>query len=421
MRRPWAAAAVAAALFAGPARAQEVPPADGSELLDVLLSGLLGFEEVTGDELQKEVADLGEVAFRRPVPLEYLDRKQLSAYLDELLQEEYPPDRAEADQRTLAAFGLLEPGTDLRGLRRRLLEENIIGFYDERPGRRRLYAVSGSQRLTPANQLILAHELRHALQDQYLDVHALLDEGVGDFDDRRLALLSLLEGDATFLMERFLLRRVPGGETLDGEDLQDLSMPAPTLEGAPAVLRDQMVLPYMEGLQLVRTLWRNGGWQAVRSAWDRRPRSTEQVLHPAKYIADEAPLPVQVGTVKVAGRVINEGVLGEMLAGTLLGEAAGRERATGWGGDAFRVWDLAGRTLLVWRAAWDTEADAARFAEALRGRLSSAGRAADGTGSFTRFARGEWTFALARRGAETILASSDDRGAVESALPSLGR
>ncbi|HEY7513682.1 MAG TPA: hypothetical protein VIC87_04365, partial [Vicinamibacteria bacterium] len=159
----------------------------------------------------------------------------------------------------------------------------------------------------------------------------------------------------------------------------------------------------------------------VRSAWDRRPRSTEQVLHPAKYIADEAPLPVQVGTVKVAGRVINEGVLGEMLAGTLLGEAAGRERATGWGGDAFRVWDLAGRTLLVWRAAWDTEADAARFAEALRGRLSSAGRAADGTGSFTRFARGEWTFALARRGAETILASSDDRGAVESALPSLGR
>ena len=37
------------------------------------------------------------------------------------------------------------------------------------------------------NQLVLAHELRHAQQDQYRRSHGFLDEDVSDFDDRRLA------------------------------------------------------------------------------------------------------------------------------------------------------------------------------------------------------------------------------------------
>jgi hypothetical protein len=86
----------------------------------------------------------------------------------------------------------LSPQTDLRDLRARVLEENIAGFYDERPGKKRLYAVSDDRRLSPSNQLILSHELRHALQDQYVDLHAQLPDAVGDFDDRRLAWLSLL-------------------------------------------------------------------------------------------------------------------------------------------------------------------------------------------------------------------------------------
>ena len=42
----------------------------------------------------------------------------------------------------LIALDLLPAGTDLRAVRARVLEENIAGFYDERPGKKRLYAVS---------------------------------------------------------------------------------------------------------------------------------------------------------------------------------------------------------------------------------------------------------------------------------------
>jgi len=44
----------------------------------------------------------------------------------------------------------------------------------------RLYAISDQRTLTPANQLVLAHELRHALQDQYADLHGTVPLAVGD-------------------------------------------------------------------------------------------------------------------------------------------------------------------------------------------------------------------------------------------------
>src|SRR5258708_27780499 len=157
---------------------------------------------------------------------------------------ERPGTRSRLDQRILVGLDLLPADADLRALRARILQENIAGFYDERPGKKRLYAISEDRRFTPANQLILSHELRHALQDQYVDVHQALPDSVGDYDDRRLAWLSLLEGDATWVMERFLLRRLPGGEEAE-EAPGSFPLPTPSGPGAPPVVRDQLGPPYL--------------------------------------------------------------------------------------------------------------------------------------------------------------------------------
>ena len=63
-------------------------------------------------------------------------------------------------------------------LRARVLEENVAGFYDERPSKRRLYAVSEDRTFSPMNQIVLAHELRHALQDQYQTLDSYLDKDI---------------------------------------------------------------------------------------------------------------------------------------------------------------------------------------------------------------------------------------------------
>ena len=405
-----------AALLAPGAAAQD-PSADPTELINALLTGLMGFKDMTGAELQTEVAAAGGVPFRSDVPVEYMTRAELSRYLKEVLDSEYPPARAEADQRTLVAFDLLPRDGDLRALRARILEENIVGFYDERPGKKRLYAVSEQRTLTPANQLILSHELRHALQDQYADLHDMLPSSVGDFDDRRLAFLSVLEGDATLVMERFMVRRLTGGD--QAEDVPDFSLPVPPMPNVPPVLRDQLLLPYFAGRDFAQALHRKGGWEALKQAWGRPPESTEQVLHPEKYDAREAPRPVDLSYAPRGERVLNEGVLGEVLVRTFLGEGAPEQASAGWGGDRYRVWDVSGKTLLVWRSVWDEPADVRQFLAAAETRLGS--HSAEGSRrGFRVFASPPWRYAIGERAAGVDFVSSDDPQAFEAALAALG-
>jgi hypothetical protein len=407
--------------------AQATPTAgeDEAELVNSLLSGLLGFGEISETELQSEVAASGGVPFKTPVRLEYLGRDELRRYLAEIFEAEYPASEAEADRRTLTAFDLLASDTDLRALRARVLEDNVVGFYDERPDRRRLYVVSGDHRLTPVNQLVLSHELRHALQDQYMGVYEMLDETVSDYDDRSLALLSLLEGDATFVMERFLLRRLPGGE----EGLAALgegggffglgAMAAAAVPGAPPVVRDQLVLPYFAGRDFVQVLFKQGGWEAVKAAWSRPPASTEQVLHPEKYRSLEAPRVVVAPAGPPEARLLREGVLGEALLRTFLGEGS-EAAAAGWGGDGFRCFDVGGRTLLYWRSEWDSPAEAEEFLTAARRRLAGLSPARERDG-WEVFARGQWRFALGRREGGVELISADGPGTFDAALRRAGR
>ncbi len=414
-----------------PAAGSQGTQADVSELVNALLGGLMGGTAVDGPSLQKEVEEAGGIAFRRDVPVDFLNRDQLAAYLRELFDEEYPKEQALTDERLLRAFDLLPAGTDLRALRARVLEDNVAGFYDDRPGRRRLYAVSEDRSFTPMNQIVLAHELRHALQDQYADLHALVADERSDFDDRRLAVLSLFEGDATLLMERFVRKRLGalaaglgGGDPAAGpaDEAEDASpesfMPGLfDLPGAPPVVRDQLVQPYLAGLVFARALWKRGGADSLREAWQRPPASTEQVLHPQLFFSGKSPRRVTPGLAAPAGaRLASEGVLGELLLRTLLGPGHDQD-AAGWGGDGWRLWEVRGKSALAWRSEWDTGKDATEFHQALRARFAQrfgTGREREGWEVFA--ATSGPAFAVRREGEAVELASADDAPLLDELL-----
>jgi len=408
--------ALAGLLLSAGAFAQ-APPEKGpaeevTDLVNALLGGLLGGAEMTGERLQEEVAEAGGLPFRQDVPVDFLKREELAAYLRELFDAEYTVEQARADERLLRAFDLLPPHTDLRALRARVLEENVAGFYDERPGRRRLYAVSEDRTFSPMNQVVLAHELRHALQDQYAELHSYLDADVTDFDDRRLAWTSLLEGDATLVMERFVRQRLETlGVKVEGGEADPATLGATGLfdvPGAPPVVRDQLVEPYLAGLAFARAIWSRGGAGAMREAWKHPPESTEQVLHPAKFFARERPRRVVPSLRAPAGsRLVSEGVLGELLLRTLVEEGGG-PATEGWGGDSWRLWDVRGRTALAWRSEWELPKDAAEFHAALRARLSRRGAAAWRSG-WEVFPAGSGNRLAARLTGDAVeLASADD-------------
>jgi hypothetical protein len=133
-------------------------------------------------------------------------------------------------------------------------------------------------------------------------------------------------------------------------------------------------------------------------------------------------------------------VLGELFTRTFLGAASEEDAvaapgaaaslppttdevqraAEGWGGDAYRVWDVGGRTVLVWRSVWDRAEDAREFREAALRRLErSHGKARNLQGA-SLFARAGWLMAVAGTGDAVTIVSSDDPAAVPAALKASG-
>jgi hypothetical protein len=348
-----------------------------------MLGQLLGLPEVSPEELKRKVEKVGILRFRQDVPVEFMSRDELSSYIQDLFDTEYTPETAEREERVLRALGFLNPGQDLRGIRARVLNENIAGFYDERPHVRRLFAISSSsgRKLNLMNQLILSHELRHAIQDQHLDLGRALGK-MSDYDDRRLAALSLIEGDATLLMEKYMasgqqegdtgldgLLGGLGGEMMDGRSMAEM-FAGPELRSAPPVVREQLIVPYLEGRRLAGEIFEKGGFRSLNERLQRLPRSMEQVLHPEKYL-DRVDEPIDVSLVGMsAADVESEGRIGELFVRTLLEstlpEAEGIEAAAGWGGDRYALWaDDEGHYHLIWRTVWDTDRDAGEFFDAL--------------------------------------------------------
>ncbi|MGH9324816.1 MAG: hypothetical protein ACRD21_09305 [Vicinamibacteria bacterium] len=357
----------------------QMSEAEMTEALD-RLGELLGLPPVSPEELKRRVADLGGLGFEKDVPVDFMSRDQLSHYIRELFDEEYPMDYAEQEERMLRGFGFLTEDQDLRTLREKVLHENVAGFYDERPGVKKLFAISSGRNLNVMNQLVLAHELRHALQDQHVVIRDQL-EVKSDYDDRRLSALCLLEGDASILMQHYMTSGVTSNrpeaanlfkvfsQSLSGEEIAAM-FAGPALQEAPAVVQEQLIAPYFEGQKLATAVHEKGGFALLNEKLRTPPRSMEQVLHPEKYLGtvDE---PVQVALPEVGTATpVFEGVLGELLIRVLLrgGPAAATAEAAsaGWGGDLYAVLQSgSGAYRLLWRSAWDSENDAREFRDAL--------------------------------------------------------
>jgi hypothetical protein len=227
---------------------------------------------------------------------------------------------------------------------------------------------------------ILAHEIEHALQDQYF--------GVPDFeklsdDDARFARAAIYEGDAMAAMVAYLSDKAhkPVGDSLlrfdklmrvlPTELMVQMSGQSPALLKAPAIVREGLIFPYFAGMQLIGALYRTGGFALVNQVFAHPPVSTEQVLHPEKYLAGDQPIVVAPPELPAGYRRVVGGVMGELGSRTLLEQCLApvlaKQEASGWGGDRFVIGEGPNKALaLVWSTVWDDEAHAARFEAGLR-------------------------------------------------------
>jgi hypothetical protein len=148
---------------------------------------------------------------------------------------------------------------------------------------------------------------------------------------------------------------------------------------APLLLKESLIFPYRKGYAFCRRLTAQGDWDRVDHAFREPPRSTEQILHPEKYLAalPDEPVALTFGAgdplAPAEWSFAKENVLGEFSIEVLLRPQLGRawssRAAAGWDGDLYRVYRQKEkeprRAALIWVSAWDSPEEAEEFAAAL--------------------------------------------------------
>jgi len=376
--------------------------------------------------VQSDVTELRGLRFRRQVPVTIESPGKLARRLVRTLDAETDEAREARQGRALAVLGELPLGTDLPRLLRRIQAESVLGFY--LPGRApkgRLY-VRSSRGLDPYARVILAHEFTHALTDQHYDLTRSdrLAAAIGR-DDEETAYSALAEGDATLVMQRYLRERLTPAEQA-AAGLASAGDRTPRRDAAPAVIREPMLFPYQEGLRFVFLLYQAGGWAAVNRAYRDPPTSTEQILHPDRYLV-RRDRPQKVTVPDVSGRLgagwgrgteIGFGELDvRLLLHTRLPPSTAEAAAAGWDGGRLRTFERAGRTALVLRTVWDSSAEASEYCDA----MSRWATARFGTSSTRRWSgQGQHT-ALRCQGPRVALLSAPDQTTFQRLLTSIPR
>jgi hypothetical protein len=323
-------------------------------------------------EIEQEVLAIRGLQAKQAVDPVVLDDAGIKRVTSEGFEKDNPKELVDANERLLKGLGLLEADADLGDLYVKLLGEQVAGLYS--PDDKALYVVSRSGKLGPTEKTTFAHEYTHALQDQNFDLSTLKLDEIGE-GDRAIGRLALVEGDATLVMSNWQLQHLTQEELFQllGESLNPELTAG--LADMPPILQDSLLFPYTTGLVFTQAL-QLLGWDAVNDAYANPPDSTEQVMHPEKYIVREQPvdvdLPDDLAAKMGSGWSVGlEDTFGEFQLKTWLDQqpaAAGGPKATdaaaGWGGDRIMLLDGPnGAWAIALETAWDTAQDATEFGQ----------------------------------------------------------
>jgi len=325
--------------------------------------------------LEKTVVRIRNRAFTRSCKKGVKTTTELKDFLTTSYDTEYPP-AVESFYETLwHEFKLVPADFKLKETLVTLLTTQIGGFYD--PETRALYVAEKSMSFS---DIILVHELTHALQDCHLPLNSLLyleDLGFKKSnpirnDDINLARVAFIEGEAQLVTSQFIASRgrVFTPDYLRKNDYGYLVSSHIQMSLTPPVIANSLMFPYTRGLSFAETLYRLNGWKTVNYASRRLPRSTEQIIHPEKYIRGESPIMIRIKPIRAliasGWKRSAENCMGEFMVNeivrTLTGCFARAVRAScGWGGDSLVVFTKGQQKSLLWYTVWDTTKDADEF------------------------------------------------------------
>jgi hypothetical protein len=326
----------------------------------------------TADQILADMSKLLSLPVLHPLKKSVRSRTQIREYLVRTMQDDKDNEKRYADRKALEKLSLIPKGYPLEEKMLALLTEQIAGLYD--PKGREFFIADWTA--SADQNMIMAHELTHALQDQHFQIEQW-EKSAKPNDDATLARDAVLEGSAVVSMLDYVLRDT--GKTTRDVPAFDPSLlvgdvdDSPEFAKAPPALRDEMLFPYTAGAGFMLHLLRNwsGAWSDLHKIFENPPKSTQQILHPELYLRGVEPVKVALPAISKllprGWKQLDESTLGEFGLREVLKQFLDAGRATdlaaGWAGDHYGIFEQqpGGRTLLVMRFAFQSDAAAARY------------------------------------------------------------
>ncbi len=339
------------------------------------------------DQIVAGIQEIRQLSFNKSVPLVVKTPDEVEQMVIKDIERDYTDAQLDADGRAGAMLGFFPPGINLKAETVKLLKSQIAGFYD--PHDKQMVLVEGAYRLglwdrmlefimqrDLVGEMLLAHELTHALQDQNFALQGKLDK-LKDNGDRELALKSVAEGDAMLAGFAYIMGR------MDSSVADDL---AAHLHGLPQQFADEskdvppglaipLIFQYSEGVRFVARAYDRGGWAAVDRLYSDPPLSTQQISEPALYF-EHRTLPREVAlagyqSVLKGWDKVDEDTYGELSLRIILQLALGQHApevmlAREWAGDRMAILAKGPNVTVVWMIVFRDRDGAAKFATVYR-------------------------------------------------------
>ena len=360
-------------------------------------------------QIATEVANIRGLSLQAEIDKGIRTRAELRKVLIAKLAEEVTDEEVVNEAKVYKQLGLMPEELDYKQTLLDVLTEQIAGFYDQ--DAKELYIMKGIP--LSLQRPAMAHEIFHAIQDQHFDIKRMVEpissQENGDF---ALARSALIEGDASLVMIDFSLYEegvLPQDNVrsvvdipmmanilmrLTQEDVGALQQMVPqggaavspaelaesALADAPRMVRKLLVFPYFGGMRFVISARSGHNWERINHVYENPPVSTEQILHPQRYFAQDTPvlLDFEAASVIDDAPAIYDSVFGEYQMRLVLeqhlleGENLDEQRQlvdramTGWDGDRIRAFEPEGAdVLLTHLSVWDTIRDAREYFEAM--------------------------------------------------------
>jgi hypothetical protein len=221
------------------------------------------------------VEHVRQLEFEKKVPVKIVSREEFAA--NSTGYDYSTVDRLHQNTKWEAML-MVNESTNALSVQESNTAASVGGYYS--PSEERIVIVSENTTSPKMNEITLAQELFHALQDQRFN----LSRYDYSTQESHNANDGIVEGDGNFVDRLY-------EQECDEGSWGDCLMPSENGGGGGGgSIHFGMYFvsfqPYSDGPKFVKQIYEEGGWDAVNAVYENPPASTEQTIHPEKYEED---------------------------------------------------------------------------------------------------------------------------------------